>query len=404
MYLRAAGDDRLVPLLEEGLAALADEDVALRVRLLARLASALRDEPSRDRRDRLSKEAVELARATESPSALAYALDGRVPVIIAPDTVAECLALAAELREVAARIGDTLRVAHGHQHECITRVMVGDAGELDASVHAMSRLTEELKQPAHLWEARAAKAVLALAAGRFTEAEELIEQALELGERVKPEMVIPVYRLQRYTLCDFKGGVEKLEPAIRELVADWPARPAFRCALAHLHARLGRRSEAQRALDDLTRDDCSALPFDQEWLYGMSLLAETAALLSDTDSAAVLYRLLAPWAAFNAADWPEAIRGSASRYLGILAATRRRWDEAGMHFEDAIAMNARMGARPWLAHTQHDYARMLLARARTHDRESARDLLDQALVTYRELGMETHAAGAVPTTRTGARA
>ncbi|MEA2393299.1 MAG: eukaryotic-like serine/threonine-protein kinase [Solirubrobacteraceae bacterium] len=404
MYLRAAGDDRLVPLLEEGLAALADEDVALRVRLLARLAGALRDEPSRDRRDRLSKEAVELARATESPSALAYALDGRVPVIIAPDTVAECLALATELREVAARIGDTLRVAHGHQHECITRVIVGDAGELDASVHAMSRLTDELKQPAHLWEARAGKAVLALAAGRFTEAEELIEQALALGERVKPEMVIPVYRLQRYTLCDFRGGVEKLEPAIRELVADWPARPAFRCALAHLHARLGRRSEAQRALDDLTRGDCSALPFDQEWLYGMSLLAETAALLSDTDSAAVLYRLLVPWAAFNAADWPEAIRGSASRYLGILAATRRRWDEAGMHFEDAVAMNARMGARPWLAHTQHDYARMLLARARTHDRESARDLLNQALVTYRELGMETHAAGAVPTTRTGARA
>ena len=404
MYLRAAGDERLVPLLEEGLAALADEDVALRVRLLARLAGALRDEPSRDRRDRLSREAVELARATESPSALAYALDGRVPVIIAPDTVAECLALATELREVATRIGDTLRVAHGHQHECITRVMLGDAGELDASVRAMSRLTEELKQPAHLWEARAAKAVLALAAGRFTEAEELIEQALALGERVKPEMAIPAYRLQRYTLCDFRGGVEKLEPAIRELVADWPARPAFRCALAHLHARLGRRSEAQRALDDLTRDDCSALPFDQEWLYGMSLLAETAALLGDTDSAAVLYRLLVPWAAFNAADWPEAIRGSASRYLGILAATRRRWDEAGMHFEDAVAMNARMGARPWLAHTQHDYARMLLARARTRDRESARDLLNQALVTYRELGMETHAAGAVPTTRTGARA
>jgi eukaryotic-like serine/threonine-protein kinase len=47
MYLSAGGNDRLVPLLKEGLAALADEDVALRVRLLARLASALRDEPSR---------------------------------------------------------------------------------------------------------------------------------------------------------------------------------------------------------------------------------------------------------------------------------------------------------------------------------------------------------------------
>ena len=34
----------------------------------------------------------------------------------------------------------------------------------------------------------------------------------------------------------------------------------------------------------------------------MSLLAETSALLGDTDSAAVLYGLLLPWAAFNAAD------------------------------------------------------------------------------------------------------
>ena len=42
----------------------------------------------------------------------------------------------------------------------------------------------------------------------------------------------------------------------------------------------------------------------------MSLLAETSALLGDTDSAAVLYGLLRPWAALNAADQPEGIRGS----------------------------------------------------------------------------------------------
>jgi hypothetical protein len=61
-----------------------------------------------------------------------------------------------------------------------------------------------------------------------------------------------------------------------------------------------------------------------------------------------------------------------------------------------------MGALPWLAHTQHDYARMLLVRARTRDREHARELLNQTLVTYRELGMKSHAAGAFPAARTGA--
>src|SRR3954453_22557251 len=60
----------------------------------------------------------------------------------------------------------------------------------------------------------------------------------------------------------------------------------------------------------------------------MSLLAETSALLGDGASAAVLYRLLLPWAKCNAADHPEGIRGSISRYLGLLAATTKPCDEA----------------------------------------------------------------------------
>jgi uncharacterized protein HemY len=131
-----------------------------------------------------------------------------------------------------------------------------------------------------------------------------------------------------------------------------------------------------------------------EWLYGMSLLAETSTLLDDTDSAAVMYGLLLPWATFNVADHPEGIRGSASRYLGLLATTTKRWQDAELHFEDALAMNQKMGARPWLAQTQEDYARLLLARGSPGDRERAQELLDQALATYRELGMEPYAARA----------
>ena len=113
--------------------------------------------------------------------------------------------------------------------------------------------------------------------------------------------------------------------------------------------------------------------------------------MGDTDSAAVLYRLLVPWAAFNAVDVAEGIRGSVSRYLGILAATT--WSASTTRSatsRTALAMNERMGARPWLAHTQEDYARMLLARDDPGDRERAQELLDQALATYRELGMESY--------------
>jgi len=188
--------------------------------------------------------------------------------------------------------------------------------------------------------------------------------------------------------------VERHVPAICEVAAEYPARPVFRCALAHLHARLGRLPEAKRTLDDLAGDDFSALPFDQEWLWGVSLLAETSALLDDADSAPVLYQLLLPFAAFNAADHPEGIRGSISRYLGLLATTTARWTEAARHFEDALEMNERMGARPWLAHTQLDYAGMLLARGGPGDGERAEQLLSKARTTYGELGMQAAAESA----------
>jgi eukaryotic-like serine/threonine-protein kinase len=387
VWARGADDDRLVPLLEEGLAGLDQDDVELRARLLSRLAGALRDEPSRDRRDALSREAVELARRSGNPAALAYALDGRTSAVVAPDTVAERLALGTELREVAERIGDTERVMSGHMARLIAQLQVGDVRGAEVDLEAGSRVARGLRQPAQLWQVVGAQALLALAAGRLADADELVRQALALGERALPGAAIPVHVHQRYALCDFRGKLEEIEPAIRALLTEYPARPALHCALSPLLARLGRLPEAKRVFDDLARDDFSALPFDQEWLYGMSMLAETSALLGDADSAAVMHELLAPWAASNAVDVGEGFRGSVSRYLGLLAMTMERWSDAARHFESALEMNERMGARPWLAHTQFDYGSMLLARNAPGDGDRTRELFSEAISTYEELGM-----------------
>jgi DNA-binding SARP family transcriptional activator/tetratricopeptide (TPR) repeat protein len=394
MWARAGRDDRLRPLLEEGLAALPAEEVELRAMLLSRLAGVLRDEHSRDHRDRLSREAVELARRTGNPTALAHALDGRLAAISAPDTIAECLALVRELREVAERIADPERVANALDHKRTRYVMVGDLREAEAALETEAHLFTELRQPGQQWQVYSARAMFALAAGRLAEAEELISQAFALGEAALPDVAIPVYRLQCHGLRDLQGRLPEVAPAIRDLVTEYPTRPVFRCVLGHVHAKLGHPAEARQAFDYFARDHFAALPFDQEWLYGVSLLAETADLLGDSVSSAVLYRLLVPWAAFSAADHPEGFRGSAARYLGMLATIGKRWDDAELHFEDALAMNASMGARPWLAHTEHDYARMLRARDGQGDRERAQELLNRALETYRALGMDTYAAAA----------
>jgi tetratricopeptide (TPR) repeat protein len=97
-----------------------------------------------------------------------------------------------------------------------------------------------------------------------------------------------------------------------------------------------------------------------------------------------------PYARYNIFMGPTvASYGSGSYYLGLLAATMSRWQEAEQHFEDALEMNARMRARPWLAHTQHRYAEMLLARGQFGDCQKAASLLAEALAIAQELGMRS---------------
>ena len=60
-------DTQLVPLLQEAMQELGDEESSLRVRVLARLAGALRDEPSLEPRSSLSRQAVEIARRLGKP-------------------------------------------------------------------------------------------------------------------------------------------------------------------------------------------------------------------------------------------------------------------------------------------------------------------------------------------------
>jgi hypothetical protein len=79
--------------------------------------------------------------------------------------------------------------------------------------------------------------------------------------------------------------------------------------------------------------------------------------------------------------------GSASRYLGMLAVTLGDHEAATEHFEHALAMNAALGARPWLAHTQGEFARLLSRRGDPHAIKRAAALTNAALVTAAELGM-----------------
>jgi hypothetical protein len=122
----------------------------------------------------------------------------------------------------------------------------------------------------------------------------------------------------------------------------------------------------------------------------IALLAEACAFLSDRSHAVMLYDLLLPYATHNVVIGGDAVGcfGAVTRLLGLLATTLRQWKPAAQHFEAALHMHQRMGARPFIARTQYAYAAMLVARNAPGDAAQAQALLAQARATAEELQMQ----------------
>jgi class 3 adenylate cyclase/tetratricopeptide (TPR) repeat protein len=76
------------------------------------------------------------------------------------------------------------------------------------------------------------------------------------------------------------------------------------------------------------------------------------------------------------------------RVLGVAAMLNRGWHTAETHFQAAIDVATRVGARPELGHTYLDYARMLAVRGARSDRRRATDLVTKAGFLFRDMGME----------------
>jgi DNA-binding SARP family transcriptional activator len=396
VWVRSGRDPRLVPLLQDALAALPEEDSVLRVKLLARLAGALRDLPSARPVASISQEAVEMARRLGDPGTLAYALDGLYASITFPQHTAKWGAMGDELVQVAEVAGDRERAWAGHQHRLGPMMLVGDLEGVDAELHVMERLANELRQPAHFWAHSLSQAMRALFAGDFEEAEAVLERNRELGQRAQtPDITYVGARLQQlFVLRREQGRLRELEGPLARYVAEYPERVVFRCMQAALWCEAVGQDAARDLFEELARDDFADLPSRQEWFFGAGLLAEVCAQLGDHRRAAALYELLLPYADCNLLNWVEVCAGSTSRYLGLLATTMSRSQDAERHFEAAIEMDRRTGGRPWLAHTQADYARMLLLRREPGDPEHARELITSARAAYDALGMHPHEAHA----------
>jgi len=403
-------DEATVAMLEEALAELDAGEHTLRARLLGRLAVELSFSESAQRRRALSQEALESAAAAGESGALGYALIARHWALWGPENVQERLETTDELLRLAERTGDAKLASQGHRWRLIDLLELGDMAAVDAQLAPYAQVVQARRQlSGEAFYERLLTATRLLFAGRYAEAEPVMEEARRIGERVGDPNASGGHTLQLVTLRREQGRLAEVEDAVREHVERHTAIPGWRCVLAHVLAELGREDESRVELDRMAADEFRGLPLDGVWLGAVGYLVETAAALGDERHAAALYELMLPYAQRNVAvGWGSTCAGSAARHLGLLADLLGRSAEAERHLGAAAAMNERMGAAPFALRSRLALARVLLGEGK---RERALDLLE---VVGREAGplglvrLEEEAAGlssaAAPTPAPAGRA
>jgi len=374
-----------VDLLEEATAALGDEESELRAELLGGLARALDLQGQHERGAIVRASAIELARRVGDRTGLATVLSrsywsrGVTPL-------QEIIEMLTEARAISEELGDTELQAEAMSWRVPAFAAIADISAARAEVAELRQIAEITRQPFILHVVEHYGAAIALSDGRLRDAEAMARRSEQAGRMLTGRDASGTYGIQMFSLRREQGRLAELASVIRVLAAGDREQGAWGPGLASLLVELGMESAARRELARIAREGLEPLR-ESLWLAALTYLADACVALRDERLAALVHPELAPLAGSNVMiGHLVAYYGAADRYLGMLAATLGEWEQAEAHFEHAIELNVAMEARTWLAHTNYEYARMLLDRGREHKPRAER-LLARADRLAGEIGM-----------------
>lgn len=380
-------DPVTVELVEEALRALGGHDSACRALLLGRLAQWRYRSGSRQERMSLCREAVDIARRLDDPKVLACVLSDRNWALLGPDDLEDRIAAAKEIVELGEGLGNDELVLQGTQSLVHSYFELGDRGPLERARQARDRLAEELRQPHYLWPSIVSGASDAIIDGRFADAGVLVERAVASRYQADPRQASNVYLAQQFVLSWLQGRLGEQADALTDLAQHYPAETVRRTRGGWCLAEIGRLDEARAEIERLSSDTLAGMPRDLDF-YPVVVGASIVSLrLDDARLASTLYDVLAPFAGRNCVVGQSAFLGAAGHYLGLLAHVLGRPETAVAHLEAALARHEEMGARPFVALSQHALAAALRTLDGHGHAARAEQLTLAAFVTATQLGM-----------------
>jgi DNA-binding SARP family transcriptional activator len=389
-------DGDRVAVLEAALAASDDVDSPTRAALLALLALELVTDGDWRRRDRLSDAAVAMARRVGHPQTLALVLTQRAAAQWRPQRVPE---LRADLREAGAlaiRHENPLLAGHAAYLGAHAAMEAGDLDEADELLARLAAVAEQLAQPVMRWYDVVARGKRLAISGPPEEAERLAFAGMELGVGAGQPDAMGWFLDQLWVARFLQGTLGTGEPCLPDSfpkpgssVPIGPEITATRtmplivgATMSVVLCETGRLEEARAHFELLMSAGLDDLPQDYAGLVIPANASLACARLADKHSAGLLHAILEPHSdrfVNTGASWS----GATTHYLGLLAATLDRLDEADARFAAAERSYLALDAQPWLARLRSDWAAALLSRGQADDFRRAERFVEQSLAYTR---------------------
>jgi DNA-binding CsgD family transcriptional regulator/tetratricopeptide (TPR) repeat protein len=370
--------------------ALADQSLArrpaLRARLLAQAASVLADAGRVTASTAHSTEALALAEESGDPQAVIDAVRARMKAHPTALPREERLRLGRLAIDHAAATGQPLAELWGAKWRIDAALESGDTATAEDELARITALAQRTRLPLVRWHDLRLRASVAALYGRFEEALELNERArvvgaTELAQDLSAAGMSGAFLYQYAMVTGIARDLEGEAVGLMDLADDVPIVQASRTVVALVG---GRRDEAAARYAQL-RPRVTEPDFVESAGVAETLVPLVEAF-ADVEAAEALGKIFAttPMDAGGAGVY---CCGSLEVLLGRLAAVRGEWDEAIAHFEEALRVDTRTGARPAAVNDLVGLAGALLERGRATDLPRAGELARSAVAEARRLGM-----------------
>ena len=375
--LRAAGtvEPREIALLERALELLPADDGGARALAEGWLAYALYNAGHGERKAELARRSVARARRSGGPATLVECLMLSQMSVRGPDALPERIASLREAAQLAANAGLREQQLDATEELAWSSFEAGDADEAEIQMRAVVRLAEEMGRP-HDRRKEARFRVMRLdAAGRYTEADELIA-AGRTQSSWPPEHVDQAGAIRSFTQQFQLGRCNEMIAPLEAMAKRFPLPVVWHCGLVNSYATVGRLDDAQRELDRLAASDFAAIPDDHNRLGSYTLLAHAAHYLGNRDVACRLRTKLAPYAERNLLQGIHGpYAGPVSRALGMLDVVLGDYEQGEAHLDLATTRDRELGSTVGEAWSRLFRVELHLARGRREDRSRAAEQL-----------------------------